>query len=614
MPRTAKPINLPEQSLLDQITTDIEQQGWETVRDEIAQVYRQRLAKIKLESHNLTESELKKRRFKKLSRSELVTLALAFLYHLIELNQQGQDTEEVIRLFAIAETTFLEKGYPPETIAKNHHPLYINILRDAVNLGKLPLNEHNSYYLEVPDAETGELIEIQQHYAQLYLKYDPQFYVLLKRKTTQNNNLKQLEPQPINLPAYLEKTRQLLASDNYTELAAGIAAASGRRFSEIIERGHPSLPDHPTSPYQFLFSGQLKKSQDTQPYLTYSLLPAEEVIQAIALLRNIPKIKSLTGATIQKLNSLNPAINFQVKKHFQDTGIIQVLPGEASVSIQNLRGAYGEIATHFFCPNRASFPRFLSASLGHLIGDETQTHALSSSTQHYFHYFLTDENGHQIDSMGVKLHEPLDDSALSSSSSSMAQRTILHLHRTTLHLFKSFQGENMSENETLIHLIDQAQLVSQLQQQLHQAQQQIQALKSQLASTTTPETPTPEIPSSSTTVTTDETPQPLPNNNTHPMDAVMLLVNSMSQLTHKMDLLLDRTISTDAPQTTTAPRSSKPKPIGSIRALKEKQNIADLHRVIDLLIQHNNSTEPERDRWFISKNILKQVVATQQER
>ncbi len=106
--------------------------------------------------------------------------------------------------------------------------------------------------------------------------------------------------------------------------------------------------------------------------------------EAIALLRNIPKIQSLAGATIQKLNSLNPAINFQVKKHFQDTGIIQVLPGEASVSIQNLRGAYGEIATHFFCPNRASFPRFLSASLGHLIGDETQTHALSSSSEALF--------------------------------------------------------------------------------------------------------------------------------------------------------------------------------------------------------------------------------------
>ncbi len=42
MPRTAKPINLPEQSLLDQITTDIEQQGWKTVRDEIAPVYQQR--------------------------------------------------------------------------------------------------------------------------------------------------------------------------------------------------------------------------------------------------------------------------------------------------------------------------------------------------------------------------------------------------------------------------------------------------------------------------------------------------------------------------------------------------------------------------------------------
>ena len=99
-------------------------------------------------------------------------------------------------------------------------------------------------------------------------------------------------------------------------------------------------------------------------------------MSAIARFRAIPKIQSLTGATIQKLNCLNPAINFQVLKHFQDTGIISVLPGEASVSIQNLRGAYGEIATHFFCPNRACFPRFVSASLGHLIGDETQTPCL----------------------------------------------------------------------------------------------------------------------------------------------------------------------------------------------------------------------------------------------
>ena len=95
----------------------------------------------------------------------------------------------------------------------------------------------------------------------------------------------------------------------------------------------------------------------------------------------------------------------------------------------------------------------------------------------------------------------------------------------------------------------------------------------------------------------------------------MLLVNSMSQLTQKMDLLLERNISTDAPKTTTtAPRSKEPKPIGSIRAEKEKQNIANLHRVIDLLMSHNNSTDVEQDRWFISKNILKQVVATQQER
>ena len=55
-----------------------------------------------------------------------------------------------------------------------------------------------------------------------------------------------------------------------------------RRFSEIIERGNPSLPQNPTSPYEFIFEGQLKKAQESQPYLTYSLLPAVEVIKAVS--------------------------------------------------------------------------------------------------------------------------------------------------------------------------------------------------------------------------------------------------------------------------------------------------------------------------------------------
>ncbi len=404
MPRTKSP-KLPDSELISRLSAESEQLGSAAVRSEIAQSYQQRLDQIK--AKNLTPDELKKARFKKLSHEEKVALALCFLDRLIQLNQKGQDTEATIKELSEAETAFLEQGYTTEFIAKNLHPLYINLIRDAVEQGQLKLTDTNSYYLEVPDSATGKLIELHQHYAQLYLKYDREFYTQLKRSGTEVNNLKQDDPQPVQLQPYLEQVTQLLKSDSHTTLAAGIAAASGRRFSEVIARGKAILPSNPSSPYEFLFSGQLKKGDDPEPYLTYSLVPAADLIKAIEIFRSIPKIKSLHGATIAKINTLNPGVNYQVKKHFQDTGLIGVLPGEAGVTIHNLRAAYGAVATHFFCPNPPQLSRFLSSKLGHLIGDELIARSGSASTSHYFHYYLVDENGDRIDSMGVKLSESI---------------------------------------------------------------------------------------------------------------------------------------------------------------------------------------------------------------
>lgn len=154
------------------------------------------------------------------------------------------------------------------------------------------------------------------------------------------------------------------------ELPIAIAAASGRRFSELII-GRFSLPQSLTSPYQFLFEGQLKKSGPTSAYLTHSIVPATILIDAICRFRAIPKVQALQSAGFRQINdTLNAAVNYHVRQHFETTGIIAVLEEESRVTIQNLRGVYGEIATHFFCPNRAAFPRFLSSQLGHLIGNE----------------------------------------------------------------------------------------------------------------------------------------------------------------------------------------------------------------------------------------------------
>ncbi|WP_052056116.1 protelomerase family protein [Myxosarcina sp. GI1] len=638
MPRTSKP-TLPEPQLISDLQSNIAISGWATVRSQIVEQYEQRLHK--LQQSGLTSDEISKKRTKKLSRNELISLALCFLAHLVELSQQKQDTEDTIRQLCEAETALLEGGYPAATIAKNHHPLYINLIRDAIARKELILNQQNSYLLPVPDRDTGELSDVRIHYAQLYLKYDNPFYVSLKRSTTTNNNLKQDHPQPVILPQYSDKARELLNSKSYPELATGIAAASGRRFSELI-RGRFSLPSPADSPYQFIFEGQLKKKDKAPAYSTYSLVPAEELIKAIARLRAFPKIKPLSSASIRQINdSMNAAVNYQVQRHFQDTNIVSVLHGESRVTIQNLRGVYGEIATHFFCPNRAAFPRFLSSCLGHLIGDEAIANSNSPSTQHYFHYYLVDVEGKQIDSMGVMLDKEVsqpptteiksDQQEQPTTTAPKPKRTILHLYASTKERFQTFRGKDMSENDAVIALMDKAEQAQELERELNDARARISSLEAKLDSIeeqrdsveVTEESasvddaaPTP----GSNLVSSDEKSLELEN----PTDTVLLLVKSMSQLTNKLDLLLERqfTSSNSSSSDVTVPQAPDKQSLdqqSSDQQSSDQQSPDDkqlpteaiLNRAIDTIMAHNNRAKSPDDKWYIGINPLKDIINSQ---
>ena len=73
----------------------------------------------------------------------------------------------------------------------------------------------------------------------------------------------------------------------------------------------------------------------------------------------------------------------------------------------------------------SSHEPYITAKLGHLIGGELRDRS-SPSTQHYFHYYLVDEQDHQIDSMGVKLSE-----SISVREQPKKSHAILHLQPDT---------------------------------------------------------------------------------------------------------------------------------------------------------------------------------------
>ena len=623
MPRTATP-TLPKSSLIENFQAEIDNIGWQNVKERILDLYQQRLDKI--QSSALSPEEISKKRFKKLSKNELITLALCFLNRIIELQQKGSDTEDKIRQLCEEETALLERGYPQSTIAKNHYPLYINLIRDAIARQELLLNQQNSYIISVKDRTTGKLEDIRLHYAQLALKYDDAFYLNMKRSTTTNNNRKQNNPKPVRLYPYLDKIQLLLSSKSYSELATGIAAATGRRFSEIV-LGNFSFPKTPSSPYEFIFEGQLKKSSAAPAYSTYSLVWAADIIEAIARFHSLNKIQQLSNTSIRQINdSINAAVNYQVKQHFQNTGIVSVLEGESRVTVQNLRGVYGEIATHFFCSNRASFPKFLSSCLGHLIGDEAISGSNSPSTEHYFHYHLIDEQDKQIDSIGVMLDKNFSttdevqtsqenthsDNKERQKINSDQPNSIQNIHISTQERFKIFQSKNMmSENDTLIFLMNEAQKVSSLERELTDTRHLISSLEFQLNELTEQRTKAKDTPQQVSSDTTEETvPVPKPPSNSE--DAVMILVKSMSKLTDKLDLLLDRSIisSQGADQEayrvevkTKSTNSQHDKPVAKTEQL--------LNHAIDTIMAHNDRAKTQEDKWYIGISPLKDVINSQ---
>lgn len=273
-----------------------------------------------------------------------------------------------------------------------------------------------------------------------------------------NNNLKQNSLKPVNKQLYLEAVSSLLESSQPEELAIALAAVTGRRYSEVMARGDFSPTDNQ---YQIHFKGQLKKrtahgevsspcgrskkrGNDDDSYTIYSLVPAPNVLSAIERFRTHPNITELRDASIEEINQLNTPINRLLKHYLQDTLLVPVLEGEAGVTIQNLRGIYGEIAVHFFCPPNMGTHRFVQQKLGHSIDDSDLSQRKNSgSTEHYFHYYLVDDDGKQLAQKGVKLEK------LSSHSENNTENETNKIEsKTQIQQLEIIKEENSSSGST----------------------------------------------------------------------------------------------------------------------------------------------------------------------
>jgi regulator of replication initiation timing len=278
-------------------------------------------------------------------------------------------------------------------------------------------------------------------------------------------------------------------------LTIAIAALTGRRFAEVVSVGKFELTEHP---YQLLFSGQQKK-QNPEPYLIFTLIPAQEVWSLIQEYRTLPLIESLSGLDDEHplMGNLNDRVNRDVHNLLGNTGIVPIPQGYKTISIHRLRGLYGRIIVHYFCPPDQHEHRFIQRYLGHVFASDESDRPNARATEHYFHYNLLADNNQLLLEKGVKLH-PMSSSASNSGSQTDKPITSLNSQPTiniTLQLpeaiaqqqWQSILNSAFSQGASAVKLLENLELANPnwgISQALGFLSQEVSTLRQQVAALT----------------------------------------------------------------------------------------------------------------------------------
>ncbi|MDJ0536196.1 MAG: protelomerase family protein [Xenococcaceae cyanobacterium MO_207.B15] len=209
----------------------------------------------------------------------------------------------------------------------------------------------------------------------------------------------------INDPDAVVNTAQgLLLSDQWSEIAAGLATVTGRRCSELLQTASFSY----CSPYSVLFTGATKRrnEENDHEFEIPTLVKAELVLNAIARLRSL---LPTDGLNLKQINQkYSEPVAKACHRHFQH--LIPTRDGKDNLYTHIFRAVYATIAAHWFCPPTVPVLEYRAAIQGHFFlvneTDPIKRHSIATQ-RHYFDYQIGDGIGNIDGRLGIKLNLPL---------------------------------------------------------------------------------------------------------------------------------------------------------------------------------------------------------------
>ena len=203
--------------------------------------------------------------------------------------------------------------------------------------------------------------------------------------------------------AIVDRAKMLLDSQEWAEVAAGLAVVTGRRCTELLQTAEFTYE----SPYSVWFTGALKRRKEAMElrFEIPTLAPAKQVIAALRQLRKTMDTKGLDLETINR--KFSPPVAKACDRYF--TALVPQRAGRGNLYTHLFRTIYARIATHWYAPPAIADIEYMAAIQGHFLVQNEQDPKLRrslASTRHYNDYKIGDGQGNIDGRQGVRLRDP----------------------------------------------------------------------------------------------------------------------------------------------------------------------------------------------------------------
>jgi hypothetical protein len=241
----------------------------------------------------------------------------------------------------------------------------------------------------------------QQTLALKHLAFSREWYIQQnagsREKLAERHENQQFLQDP---QAIVTKAEQLLASEQWPDLAVALAVTTGRRLGEVLRTGVFAYK----TMYSVTFSGVLKRREiDLTPFEIPTLVGSQAVIDAVTRLREyLPIAEEEDIHDVTRKHS--PIVKEAADRHFAE--LVPVREGRTSLYSHLMRSVYGRIAVFWFAPPKVSAMHYMATIFGHFEFEDLETEDLRqnyTSNAHYADYVIADKEGNIDGRQGLKL-------------------------------------------------------------------------------------------------------------------------------------------------------------------------------------------------------------------